>query len=294
VPVSYRITTRAVAIAVGLCCWSCQYQHPDSRSLATMSRAIPATAEGDPASAAWPDSSQSVNTHADGLQVAARRDFSPFPAALELDRLVARSIRQRQPLIALDPGHGGQDPGAVTAAGLYEKDIALTVAQECARRLRERGFRVMLTRSDDRYLSLQQRVDLAVARQAGMFISIHANAAWNPDARGAEVFYYGGMFAPAESADLADACFQSLLPVTPWPDRAVKAADYHVLRENPLPAALVELGFMTNAEEVANLASPLYQADLASALADAIEGFSLSREGEVVVARRDQEPQGPW
>lgn len=298
---SYRLTFRALAIAVGLCCWSCQYQQPGALALAAVSPHAATAKE----TVAWPKRAQPASLRIEkqlpeDTQPKSKTDLAPFLQTPDLDDLILQSTLQRMPVIALDPGHGGHDPGAVTADGVHEKDIALSVARQCADALRAQGFRVMLTRTDDHYLPLQQRIDIALADEAGLFISIHANAAWNPDARGAEVFYSDGMFQPAESADLAAACFHALTPVTPWPDRAVKPAEFHVLRENPIPSALVELGFMTNEDEIALLTSTIYRSALARALATGIADFALGRNDEVLVAHsdseaREEEPaEGPW
>ena len=87
--------------------------------------------------------------------------------------------------IVLDPGHGGRDPGAIGVGGLAEKDVVLSVARKLARKLeREMGIEVVLTRKDDRFVSLEDRTAIANAENADLFVSLHMNASPNHDARG--------------------------------------------------------------------------------------------------------------
>ena len=127
-----------------------------------------------------------------------------------------------------------------------------------------------MTRTDDRYLSLQDRVDIGHEAQTDLFISIHANAAANELAQGIEIFYYPNSAVADTALEFAAHCFAELCAISPWEDRAVKEAGFHVLRENNAPAILVELGFLTNEEELANLSSSLYRSAQAKALFEAV------------------------
>lgn len=101
----------------------------------------------------------------------------------------ARSGAQRLVIVALDPGHGGEDPGAIGPSGLYEKDVALSVALKLRDRINAQpGMRAMLTRDGDFFVPLHERVRKARRVQADLFVSIHADAFMNPQARGASVF----------------------------------------------------------------------------------------------------------
>ena len=96
---------------------------------------------------------------------------------------------RRVPTVVIDPGHGGADPGAISANGVYEKDIVLATAWEFARQLAAtRRFRVVLTRSTDELLPLRERVARARAWQADLFLSIHADALPDTELRGLSVF----------------------------------------------------------------------------------------------------------
>jgi N-acetylmuramoyl-L-alanine amidase len=98
--------------------------------------------------------------------------------------------RERNLLIVLDPGHGGKDPGAVGKLGTREKDLNLAIAQKLAQRLERAGYRVLLTREKDEFVSLKERVDFANKNKADIFISIHNNASReNPRAVGFETYF---------------------------------------------------------------------------------------------------------
>ncbi len=110
-----------------------------------------------------------------------------------------------QPLVVIDPGHGGVDPGAIGVNGIYEKNITFAVAIDLARLLRStRSFRIALTRGADEYVPLRERVARARALRADLFISIHANALPNPEKRGLSVFTLSTKASDREAAALAD------------------------------------------------------------------------------------------
>ena len=110
-----------------------------------------------------------------------------------------------QPLVVIDPGHGGFDPGAIGVDGIYEKNITFAVAIDLARLLiSTRSFRIALTRGADEYVSLRERVARARALRADLFISIHANALPNPEKRGLSVFTLSTKASDREAAALAD------------------------------------------------------------------------------------------
>jgi N-acetylmuramoyl-L-alanine amidase len=107
-------------------------------------------------------------------------------------RLRARGVKPRsgaKPLVVIDAGHGGKDVGAISVRGGYEKEVTLAIARATARRLERSGrVRVRLTRDDDRFIPLGGRVNIARAARADLFISVHADAAGNAEARGASVY----------------------------------------------------------------------------------------------------------
>ena len=110
-----------------------------------------------------------------------------------------------QPVVVIDPGHGGVDPGAIGIDGVYEKYITFAVATDLAQLLRlTRSFRVVLTRGADEYVPLRERVARARALHADLFISIHADALPNPEKRGLSVFTLSRTASDREAAALAD------------------------------------------------------------------------------------------
>lgn len=174
------------------------------------------------------------------------------------------NIAQQRVLVVLDPGHGGRDPGAVGIGGLRETDIVLEVGLRVAELLRRQGAEVTLTRQDEREIDLEPRVATANRNDADLFVSIHANAISmsRPDVNGVETYFYS---SPAAEA-LANNVQESLLEATGMNSRGVKEARFYVLRRTTMPAALVELGFVTGAEDAPRLADPRFRELIAQAL----------------------------
>ncbi len=222
------------------------------------------------------------------------------------------------PLVVLDPGHGGRDPGAVGANGTQEKRITLSAAVETKRRLEAGGrCRVLLTRGRDVFVPLADRIGLARRREAALFLSLHADSA--PGARGASVYTLSETASDALSAALArreneaDRAGGLRLPsVSPEVERILlslmrqetragsdrlarlavsslrggevpllpnthRRAGFVVLKAPDVPAALVEMGFLSHPADEAALNRPAHRARLAAALAAAVEGFLLAR-----------------
>ncbi|MFS8861215.1 N-acetylmuramoyl-L-alanine amidase [Synechococcus sp. H60.4] len=177
-------------------------------------------------------------------------------------------------VIAIDPGHGGRDPGAIGVGGIQEKDIVLSVSHQVRQLLQERGYTVVMTRTDDREVLLQPRVDRAVQANATLLVSIHANALERSSVHGIETYYLR-----PDSAELATILHRSLVQATGAADRGVRRARFFVVRETPvgMPSVLLELGYVTNPTEGRKLAAPEYQAILARAIADGIETFLRKR-----------------
>lgn len=211
-----------------------------------------------------------------------------------------------QPTVVLDPGHGGSNPGAQGAGGVREKQLTLTLANLVAARLREHGIAVTLTRTNDRTLTLRQRVEIANQLPADVFVSIHANASVTRVQRGYETYVLtakgvdvdaralrSGATTPRpgidpetalvlddlergaaqwESAELAARMQRSLRDRRGAAgDRGVRQDAHHVLLGATMPAVLVEVGFIDHPLEGKELADPAIQAGIATAIAEAIE-----------------------
>ncbi|MGD1867580.1 MAG: DUF3747 domain-containing protein [Phormidesmis sp.] len=160
--------------------------------------------------------------------------------------------RQGQLTVVIDPGHGGRDPGAVGIGGLREKDINTTVSRRIQASLNARGINAVLTRSDDRELDLQPRVNIAERANADIFVSIHSNAISlsRPDVNGLETYYYSSGFR------LAQTIHNNVLQRTDLRDRGVRRARFYVLVNTSMPAVLVETGFVTGREDAARFRNP--------------------------------------
>jgi N-acetylmuramoyl-L-alanine amidase len=196
-------------------------------------------------------------------------------------------------VVVIDPGHGGAvnpaqpdmpfDPGAIAASnGLQEKDATLAVSKRVQALLQQDGVNAILTRSDDRNLSIQQRSDTANNNHAAVFVSVHFNSFTDPGVSGSLVLY------PKDSdlrfaQMMSDAMFQYLGPLG-------VAGDGVQLRDNwwihtQMPTVTVEPAYLSNSREAALIATPGFQQLLAMAIRSAIESYDpdvLKRKAEIV------------
>jgi N-acetylmuramoyl-L-alanine amidase len=106
-----------------------------------------------------------------------------------LEAVIPRQARATQPLVMIDPGHGGHDPGTEAASGVAEKGLALSIATRVQRALEARGISAELTRADDRFISLAERTRIANERHADLFVSVHLNSSPNAETTGIETYY---------------------------------------------------------------------------------------------------------
>ena len=171
--------------------------------------------------------------------------------------------------IVIDPGHGGPDPGAVGIRGIRESEVVLDISLQVARLLEAKGVQVTMTRTAEVDVDLPPRVSIANRVGANAFVSIHANAISmsRPDVNGIETFYY----SDRRSARLAAHLQQQMLNVSPGsPNRGVKRGRFFVIRRTTMPAALVEMGFVTGNIDSPRLASSSHRQRLALAIATGI------------------------
>lgn len=164
-------------------------------------------------------------------------------------------------LIAIDPGHGGRDPGSIGADGLEEATVCWDLAMKLADRLAAAGARIRFTRTEIESLDPSERARRANAMHADLFISLHLNA-HEAGAEGATTFYFGGSRAGEALADR----LQSELVRLDLKDCRSHARSYPVLRETRMPAVLVEPGFITNPDDEKKLRDQ----DFLGRVADAI------------------------
>ncbi|MDA0866128.1 MAG: N-acetylmuramoyl-L-alanine amidase [Cyanobacteria bacterium] len=170
-------------------------------------------------------------------------------------------------VVVLDPGHGGRDPGAVGIGGLQEKTVVLPVSLRVAELLRDAGVQVIMTRSDDRTLDLEPRVDIANRANATIFVSIHANAISlsRPEVNGVETYYYTD-----SGRVLAEILQAAMLAASGFNDRGVRQARFYVLRNTDMPASLLELGFVTGQNDAPFLRDPVWRENISQAIARGI------------------------
>lgn len=166
-------------------------------------------------------------------------------------------------VIVVDPGHGGQDSGALGIGGIQEKNIILPIGKRVAEILQQNGLQAVLTRDSDYFVTLQGRVDIAERTNADVFVSVHANSAGDdrPEVSGLETYYYDS------GLGLARIVHNSILRSVNVRDRGVRKARFYVLRKNSMPAILVETGYLTGREDAAKLSNKLYQNQMAEAIA---------------------------
>lgn len=176
----------------------------------------------------------------------------------------AQSVKSR--IICIDAGHGGKDPGAC-AGGIAEKDITLKVAKMVGAKLPH--CNVIYTRTGDTYPTLAERTNMANSYKADILVSIHCNAAERSDAHGIETWIYEK--ASDVSSMIAQSIHNRLVHVSGMSDRGVKRGNLHVLRESMMPAVLVELGFISNQNDRANLMDTAWQQRAADAIVSGIE-----------------------
>ena len=174
--------------------------------------------------------------------------------------------------ICIDPGHGGRDPGAVGQNGLFEKDVVLNIGRQI-RQILDDEFDVILTRADDRFLTIAQRPRIAIEQGADLFISLHCNAAVSRSAHGLETFFWSGR---NQSLKLASIINVNLAIATKWRDRGIKPTNvFGVLRRLPsIAACLIEYNFISNLVFEKKLADVNTQNMLARATAGGIKEYA--------------------
>lgn len=177
-------------------------------------------------------------------------------------------------LIVIDPGHGGFDIGA-QAHMVTEKVLALQTAILVKKYLHDKGYRVILTRSRDVFVSLEKRSSIANATKGKLFVSIHFNAFKRTHVKGVEVYYYnkGPKWRQIASKNLAQLVLNKIVGATHAPSRGIKPGNFHVVRETRMPAILVEGGFLTNSQERNHLKNRRYIDRVAHAMSDAIDQY---------------------
>lgn len=215
-----------------------------------------------------------------------------------------KQYRKAIKTIAIDPGHGGKDPGKISATGMREKTYALDVCTRLKAQLQARGFNVVMTRSKDVFIDLEKRPAIANDADADLFISIHFNSAASKAARGLETW----MLTPVGEASfgnkrvktegdrgnannaanllLAYKVQSSICNKIDIDDRGVKCANFAVLRDLKCPGILVECGFFTNPAEAALIATSNRRDQLAIGIAEGVLAYARALNAPVPVSKR--------
>jgi N-acetylmuramoyl-L-alanine amidase len=224
---------------------------------------------------------------------------------------LARQLGLGARRIVIDAGHGGHDPGTIGHGGLEEKDLVLDVALRLAKLVRqELGAEVVLTRSTDVFVPLEERTAIANSREADLFLSIHANSSGSSSARGIETYFLNFARTPhaeavaarenaisaatlkdlqnlvkaitlnskiEESRDFAAAVQEGMVAgvrsLHPVPDRGVHTAPFYVLIGANMPAVLAEIAFVSNPEEEKRLKTPAYRQLIARSLLGGVRSY---------------------
>lgn len=196
--------------------------------------------------------------------------------------------KTKRPCIVLDAGHGGADPGKVGGDNVLEKDLNLAIVYKLKTLFENKGFEVVLTRTDDKALvsdhskalkveDMRNRVALIEKIHPVMTVSIHQNSYTDPDVSGPQVFF----FKNSPEGETIAATVQAALneQLDPPKKRVSKSNDdYYILKKTPTPTVIVECGFLSNPEEAAKLTDSAYQDKLARAVYSGVCSY-LSEHG---------------
>lgn len=257
-------------------------------------------------------------------EATAKADAEAKETIAAADKRQSRSKRNRRPVVMIDPGHGGVDPGATGGADIYEKEIVLKVAKELARLLKASGhYDVHLTRDSDVFVSLDERVKASRDKAADLFISLHADAIGEADlvnrVRGASIYTLSDRASDEQARQMAEkenasdliagietastgegdhvrdilidlmaretanfsSRFSNLLAgglgaVIKMSRSPQKSAAFKVLKQPHAPSVLVELGYISNADDRTQLTSAAWQKKAAQAIARSVAKFFKS------------------
>ena len=184
--------------------------------------------------------------------------------------------------IAIDPGHGGSDSGAIGPTGVMEKNVTMRVSRELKRLLEAEGATVVLTRTTDTEVSdkganataveeLEARCEIANRANADIFLSIHADAFTNREVKGTTAYYYAK--ASEKSKRLADSVRLALIDAIGTLDRGTQTCNFYVVKHTDMPATLVEISFISNADEERMMNSEEGVKNIARGIADGIADY---------------------
>ncbi len=196
------------------------------------------------------------------------------------------TVETDKAVIVVDCGHGENDPGKIGVNDVLEKDINLKIGKLVEKRLKEKGYKVVMTREEDKILAedgatnrkvqdMKARVALINEEKPVLAVSVHQNSYHDPNVSGAQVFYYSHS---KEGETAAKKMQEALLSVDPDNTRQAKANDsYYLLKRTEPPTIIVECGFLSNPSEAELLADKKYQKKIADAITDGVEKYLESK-----------------
>jgi N-acetylmuramoyl-L-alanine amidase len=172
-------------------------------------------------------------------------------------------------VVVLDAGHGGSDPGAKSVTGHWEKDFNLTIVRKVRELLPDgENLRLVLTRDDDTYPTLDERIELANFLGADLFISVHANSHKSRSTNGTETYYTHDYSLP-----LAEVMHSHILKATGFKDNGVRTAGFKVTKYTTMPAVLLEIGYLSNSGDAKKLFTASVQKRVAEAIVRGIKEY---------------------
>lgn len=192
--------------------------------------------------------------------------------ALKPYKLTPPASASQQPLwgktIVLDPGHGGEDPGATAQGSMFEKHLTLATAQHAAKLLQAAGATVYLTRNEDRRGSLKDIVNFTNKIKPDIFVSLHYNYSHKQDVSGTETYYYNN-----NSRNLAKVMHWILLNGLERKDHGLRREKFYVVNHTEVPAILLEPLYLSNAKEAELAASPAFQQQIANNIVRGVKAY---------------------
>lgn len=187
---------------------------------------------------------------------------------------------KEMPMIVIDAGHGGKDEGCSPKQkeACDEKELTIKTVRLVQMHLKTLGYRVVLTRKGDEFVSLDERAALANRLGSELFVSVHFNSAKNKGAHGIEIFYCDEESIRTEQSKLlAEKVLDKVITCTEAKSRGVKTANFRVIKDTNMPAILVEGGFLSHQEERKLCEDPIYQNALAWGIAKGIDTYLKER-----------------
>ncbi|NEW06008.1 AMIN domain-containing protein [Paenibacillus sp. SYP-B3998] len=178
------------------------------------------------------------------------------------------TIGEHHLTVMIDAGHGDKDPGALSITGKHEKDFTLATAKKVSKLLsQDKRLEVLMTRSDNTFVELDDRVAFANDNQVDLFLSIHGNSA-KANITGTETYYNR-----PESLSFANVVHKNVVAATGFADRKVREADFRVIKKTTMPAVLVEVGYLSNKDDEAAMYKDAFQDQVATSIVTAIKEY---------------------